>query len=217
MSERIFDSNRFLMAISTLNVAAKHLGDEVQSLKMAEIEYRWKEILSTLHEYFAYAQSHSIDLKDYRNELNEIIHSLYIIEKAIQDRSDGRVAVLDDVAQGIIFISGKIDDVLEGIGWRRVVRPITEAIFVIPKKVASIFSQKQSQPKALQSTIQQYLPPPMARLSLPAQPPRQAPTKKNETIQVKWVEVETSNESYAEKVLRRMHDRISAIEEGDYD
>jgi hypothetical protein len=213
MSGSAFDSNQFLMMVNILGVSTKHLKDEAPELKIQEIEHRWKELLSTLHNCFSYAQTHEVDLREYKTDLREIVDHLYSIEKIVRDRKDGKVTVIDDIAKGIIFIASKIDDVLEGIGWKRVVRPITEAIFVIPKKIIAMFSSKTDTTPMLPEIIQQYLPPPMK--TLPSGNTTQpSSTQDDDVIDVEWIEVENTEESYAKTVLRQMHDRISHIESG---
>lgn len=217
MSEDTFDTNQFLMMINILSVSTKHLSDEAAKLKIEEVEQKWKELLSTLHSCFSYAQTHNIDLREYKDDLKSIIDSLYVIEKMVRKRKDSKIPLLDDIAQGIIFISDKVDGVLEGIGWKRVVRPITEAIFMIPKKVVEMFSGKTEASKILPDTIQKYLPPPIKALpSVQSNPP--VPSKKEDVDiieEIEWVEVEISEESYARKLLRQMQDRISRIESGE--
>jgi hypothetical protein len=215
MSENRFDANQFLMMINILNVATKHLKEEVSDLKTQEIEQRWKELLSTLHSCFAYAQTYDIDLREYKTDLRDILDNLYGIEKLVRNRKDGKITVIDDIAQGVIFIASKIDDVLEGVGWKRVVRPITEAIFMIPKKIIAMFSKKTETPQMLPNIIQQYLPPPMK--SLPNSKNAYQPTpahKNNDVIDVEWVETSNTEESFAQKLLRQRRERIARTESG---
>jgi len=116
MSENMFDSNQLMMMINILNVSTRHLKDEISELKIQEVESRWKELLSTLHNCFAYAQSNSIDLREYKTDLREIVDNLYSVEKLVRKKNEGKVSIIDEIAEGIIYIAGKIDDVLAGIG-----------------------------------------------------------------------------------------------------
>lgn len=216
MSEKMFDSNQFVMMINILSVSTKHLKDDVSELKSEEIEQRWQELLSTLHDCFEYAQSQNVDLRDYKNDLKEIMDNLYSVDKIVRSRNDGKVSIVDDIAQVVMFIATKIDDVLAGVGWKRIVRPITEAIFMIPKKIMALFSGKTETPKLLPDTIKKYLPPPMKVLPSPSNQPS-IPHQKdgNKVIDVEWVDVEDNQESFASQVLRKMRDRISKQETGD--
>lgn len=222
MSENMFDSNQLMMMINILNVSSSHLREEVSDLKIREVELRWKELLSTLHNCFTYAQSNGIDLKEYKTDLKEIVDNLYIVEKLIRDRKDGKVTVIDDIAKSVIYIAEKIDDVLAGIGWKRVVRPITEAIFLIPKKILAMFSRTTEEPKMLSSAIQSYLPPPMKSLPSRNQMSSNVSQKEDiivvnddDIIDVEWVVVKDTEESFARQILRQVHERISLIESGD--
>jgi len=214
MSENMFDSNQLMMMINILNVSTHHLKDEVSDLKIQEVEQRWKELLSTLHNCFSYAQSNGIDLREYKTDLKEIVDNLYTVEKLIRNRNDGKVSIIDDIAQGIIYIAGKIDDVLAGIGWKRVVQPITEAIFMIPKKILAMFSSTAETPKMLPKVIQNYLPPPMKNLPSGNYQQPKTSSADDKVIDVEWVDVR-EEESFASQVLRQMQDRISRMESGD--
>jgi hypothetical protein len=215
MSENIFDANQLMMMINILNISTRHLKDEISELKIREVEVRWKELLSTLHNCFAYAQSNSIDLRQYKTDLSEIVDNLYSVEKLVRQKNEGKVSIIDDIAQGVFYIAGKIDDVLAGIGWKRVVQPITEAIFLIPKKIMAMFSGTSETPKILPNMIQNYLPPPMK--SLPSKNIGQSNVKRkdDDIIDVEWGNVKDTKESLASQIIRQMHDRISHIESGD--
>ncbi len=215
MSENMFDSNQLMMMINILNVSTRHLKDEISELKIQEVESRWKELLSTLHNCFAYAQSNSIDLREYKTDLREIVDNLYSVEKLVRKKNEGKVSIIDEIAEGIIYIAGKIDDVLAGIGWKRVVQPITEAIFMIPKKIMAMFSGASETPKMLPNVIQNYLPPPMKSLPTEIKGLSSAKLKDDDVIDVEWVDVKDTKESLASQILRQMHDRISRIESGD--
>jgi len=198
MAENMFDSNQLMMMINILNVSTHHLKDEVSELKIQEVEQRWKELLSSLHNCFAYAQSNGINLREYKTDLKEIFDNLYSVEKLVRNRKDGKVSIIDDIAKGVIYIAGKIDDVLAGIGWKRVVQPITEAIFMIPKKILAMFSGTAEIPKMLPNVIQNYLPPPMK--SLPsgnvAQPSK---SKDDDIIVVEWADVKDTKGNTVQK------------------
>lgn len=218
MSENMFDSNQLMMMINILNVATRQLKDEISELKILEVEQKWKELLSTLHNCFSYAQSNGIDLREYKTDLRDIVDNLYSVEKLIRNRKDGKVSIVDDIAQGVIYIAGKIDNVLAGIGWKRVVQPITEAIFIISKKILAVFSSTADTPKMLPHIIQNYLPPPMK--TLPSGNYQQPITSSadDNVIDVEWVDVKSKKESkgsFASQVLRQMQDRISRMESGD--
>lgn len=216
MPNDTFDVNRLMMMINILNAATQHLKDELDELKIQEVEQQWKQLLSTLHDCFAYAQSNGIDLREYKSELQQIVYNLYSVEKVVHRRKDNKVSVVDDFAKSVIYIAGKIDDVLDGIGWKRVVRPITEAIFMIPKKIISMFSNKSDTSKMLPEVVEQYLPPPMKSLpSWTAVPP--SGTGRDTVVDVEWREVEDNRESYASRLLRQMNDRISRAESEDLD
>jgi len=212
MSENTFDANQFLMMIDLLNVVTKDLKDDISDLKIQEVERRWKELLSTLHSCFSYAQTHDIDLREYKTDLREILDNLYSIEKLVRNRKDGKITVLDEIAQGVIFIASKIDDVFEGIGWKRVVRPITEAIFMIPKKIIAMFSKKTETPPMLPDIIQKYLPPPMESLSNNSNNQLTPAQRDSNVIDVEWVEIANTEESFAQQLLRQRRERIARTE-----
>jgi len=214
MSDNIFDSNQLMMMINILSVYTRSLRDEVSDLKIEEIEERWKNLLSTLHNCFSYAQSNGVDLRNYKTELKEIVDNLHVVEKLIRARRDGKITVVDDVAKGVIFIAEKIDDVLEGIGWKRVVAPITVAIFAIPKKITAMLSRPSNTSGRFPDAIQQYLPPPMT--SLPSGS-IVSDDDNDDVIDVEWVEIEkeqSPDESFVNQLFRRMHERIDRIESG---
>lgn len=215
MVENMFDSNQLMMMINILNVSTRHLKDEISDLKIQEVEERWKELLSTLHNCFTYAQSNNIDLREYKTDLKEIVDNLYSVEKLVREKNNGKVSMIDETAEGLIYIAGKIDNVLEGIGWKKVVQPITEAIFMIPKKIMGMFSGASEMPKMLPNVIQNYLPPPMKSLPSESKGRSSSKSKDDDIIDVEWVTVKDTKESLASQILRQMHDRISLIESGD--
>jgi hypothetical protein len=117
-------------------------------------------MLSAFHDCFAYAQSNGVDLREYKTDLREIVDNLYGIEQLIRARKDGKIFVNDETAQVVSYIAGKIDDILASIGWKRVVQPITEAIFIIPMKIVAMFASKAEAPQLPPVVIQNYLPSP---------------------------------------------------------
>lgn len=218
MSDSMFDSNQFVGMVNILNIYTTDLKDEALEISLGELEKRWKELLSTLNELFGYAQRYQVDLRDYKTDLKEIVGNLYAIEKIVQKRKDKKVAAVDEMAEGIIYIAGRIDDILDSIGWKRVVRPITEAIFLIPKRVISMFSKEKEAPSLLSDSAKKYLPPPIRSLPTATSLPAKKENDSNDIIidgEVEWIEREETNESFASQVLRRMHSRIERREVGD--
>lgn len=213
MSENVFDPNQLTMMFAILTVHTKHLKDEVSELKLYEVEQRWKEILSTLHSCFAYIQSNNINIMEYREDIKEILDNLYTVEKVINDKKSGKITVVDDVAKSVAFIAERIDDVLEGVGLKRVVGPITVAIFEIPKRILSMVSNGSYNSAVLSDAVQRYLPPPITDWDNEHTLENTLESEDGEIIDVDWVDV-GAKESFARQLLRQMHERIDHIESG---
>lgn len=214
MSESSFDSNQLMMMLNILAVHTKILKNDAQTLPVQGLERNWKVLLSTLNDCFSYAQSHKVDLRDHKSELREIVENLVSVEKILQGRKEKKVTVVDDIAQGIIFIAEKIDNVLKGIGWPAVAKPITEAIYFIPKRITALFSGPEDDSMDyFTESAQKYLPPPLKALPVIVEPQPSEPT--DDIVETEWVDIEQTQESFAGQVLRRMHERIRQQEMGD--
>jgi hypothetical protein len=205
-------SNYLMMMITTLNCATENLKNEIFELSIYDVEQRWEQLLSTLHRCFYYAQSNNLDLHEYKTDFKEIVNNLHAIEKQIHQKKYEKVSIIDDIANTVISVAEHIDEILIGIGWRKVVRPITEAIFRIPQKILSHFSSISSCSPLLPE-VEKYLPPPM----LPSEDFKESTpsTIAPNTVNVEWVEVPQKEESFARRLLRKMHDRIDRIESGE--
>jgi hypothetical protein len=164
MNEGIHESNRFLMMISILKSLTMRLNDEAPKLKVGELDHKWQELLSTFYDTFIYAQEHNIDLREYKEDIRLILDDLYNIQKSVVHRTTSKVQLIDDLTRVVIFTADKIDNILEGIGWKRVVRPITEAIFMIPRQIIEMVTGKTEASVLLPDTIREKLPPPVRTL-----------------------------------------------------
>ena len=203
-----YDKNRLLVMVETLEVYTSALRDESQKLSMEELEDRWQKLLSALYDCFSYAQTYEVFLGEYKQELRIIIENLHNVEKIIKEKHSTKPAITEKFAEGIIAIADKIDNILDGFGWNRVVRPITEAIFHIPLKIIEMFSPNT--PSALPPpSYTTYLPPispPPAQL-----PPAPPANSEDEGDTVVWSPAEVDEqpkESYSAKMMRELRERV---------
>jgi hypothetical protein len=213
MTEDVSGSNQLTMKIILLNTLASKFKDEVKKINIEKAEQGWKQLLSNFHECVEYAQSNRINLQSYKAELTEIVNNLYEIQRIIHDRTYSKTFIPDNFVHELLFIADKIDDVLVSIGCTKVVRPITEAIFEIPRKIISMISSTSDTTKILPSTSQHYLPPPLT--SLPSSNGTQPDTASNVDDIIEWVDVKDTNESFSSQVLRQMRNKILHIKSGD--
>jgi hypothetical protein len=217
MSESIFDANRLLLMINYLNVSSGYLKNTASESKIDDIELKWNALLSTMHSCFTYAQTNNVDLREYKEDLKQIVENLYYVEQEINDKKYTRLLIVDELAQGMIFISKKIDNIFTMIGWKRVMQPITEAIFLIPQKIHAMFSGKKVPSKRVIDAITHYLPPPKNTFPIDNEQNQYQPKKNESKIdECEWEEVENKKtDSFARLLLNEMQDRISRNESGE--
>lgn len=209
MSIKVYDPNRLLVMIQALDVYTSDLRREASSMQPEELEIRWKRLLDALYECFIYAQQHEVLLGEYKTELRNIIENLYLIEKSIKERKGKKPSLTNKFAEGMISIASKIDSILEGFGWKPVVRPITEAMFHIPAKVKQMLSSEP--PKALPMPLYETYLPPVPLLPSPPPPsvPLQSAVISDYDDQIEWQQIEgKTKESYADEVLRKLRERV---------
>lgn len=158
MSMIVSDQNKLLLMMTSLKVMTKILKDYAKRITLIELEGKWIAITESFTQCISYAQKQDILLFQYKDDLAEIMTNMYEIEIVLKERNDHRSSINSHV-QTILVVADKLDDVLVGFGFKRIIRPITEVVFGIFQAVGHMVSQPSSN----------ILPSPQQTLYLPSQ------------------------------------------------
>jgi len=199
-----YDPNFLLIKIQILDVLTTDLRSDALIISVENLEIRWGDMLEKMQECFSYANLHQVYLGEHKNELRHIIENLHSVEKALKERKSNPPKRSDTVAEKVISIADKVDKILVNFGWRPVVRPITEAIFHIPRKLKEIFSPEEPRlPPPSSPDI--YMPSSLNQLTSKDVKTLSAT---NTVIDGEASDIEEKPETSAEAIFRRLRTRI---------